>query len=89
MSHDDLHWLCNWGGVPLINWERLGFSQYVHNVHPCVVDHVEYWLWKENEHIFLNDCRDRVGLWPITEAEMYMLHKYVCEKRWRKCPRPF
>lgn len=89
MSNDDLYWLCNWGGVPLMAWEELGFSADVRHTHPCVVDHLSYWLWKENEHIRISDLRLRKGLGPLSEDEMYYLHKLVCEKRWRKCARPF
>lgn len=89
MSRDDLGWLCGWGGVPLFAWEQLGFSPNVHYMDPCVIDHVDYWLWKENEHIHISDLRQREGLGPIDDAEIFLLHKLVCEKRWRKCARPF
>jgi len=86
---DDLGWLCGWGGEPCLPWEQVGFSQDVRRMDACVADHVNYWLWKENEHIHISDLRLRRGLGPISEADMFFLHKLVCEKRWRRCCRPF
>lgn len=86
---DDLGWLCGWGGEPLLPWEEFGFSRDVHRMDACVADHVNYWLWKENEHIHISDQRLRRGLGPISEDDLFFLHKLVCEKRWRGCARPF
>lgn len=86
-SDNDLGWLCGWGGQPLLPWENVGLSSHS----ACVVDHVDYWLWKENEHIAVSDWRQRMGL-PTMETlspEMTELHMHVCVKRWTRFSRPF
>ena len=86
-SDDDMDWLCGWGGQPLLPWEKVGLSSQS----ACVVDHVDYWLWKENEHIAVSDWRQRMGLPPMEALcpEMTELHMHVCVKRWTRFSRPF
>lgn len=72
-----------------MKWEQLGFSRNVRCMDACVEDHLCYWLWKENEHIRINDLRQHRSMGPITPDDMFFLHKLVCEMRWRKCDRPF
>lgn len=79
-TKDDLGWLCGWGGHPLVAWEDVGLSAES----ACVVDHVDYWLWKENEHIYTSDARLRACLPPLqnTDPEIAQLHHRVCNARW-------
>jgi hypothetical protein len=86
-SDDDMGWLCGWGGQPLVPWEKVGLSSQS----ACVVDHVDFWLWKENEHIAVSDWRQRMALPPMDDLcpEMTELHMRVCVKRWTRFSRPF
>ena len=45
-SRDDLGWLCNWGGVPLLAWETVCLC----DDEPCVLSHFEQWMLKETMH---------------------------------------
>ena len=87
MSTDDLGYLCQWngGGQPLMTWEVLPFRGTAAEIKACIADHVEYWIDIQTESIWINSVRGKKGLPPIgSEYEMYLLHKYVCEKRWRR-----
>ena len=79
-----MDWLCGWGGEPLLPWEQVGLSSQ----NACVVDHVEYWLLKENEHIAVSVLRQRMGLPPIQPLtpEMTELHMRVCLMKWARFP---
>jgi hypothetical protein len=78
-SHDDMGWLCSWGGLPLLAWERLD----LHESDRAVVDFVDYWLWKEAFHVHLSDKYLRTH--PCTEDGMRHLffHMQVQELRAR------
>lgn len=87
MSTEDLGFLCQWkgGGQPLMPWEVLPFEGTVGDIKACIADHVEYWVDIQTDSIWINDVRRKKGLPPIgSEHEMYLLHKYVCEKRLRR-----
>ena len=72
-SHDDMDWLCTWGGQPIIQWERLNLSEK----DPAVIDFVDYWLWKEALHVRLSD-----KYWEaMHEKNMFCFHMYVQELR--------
>jgi hypothetical protein len=86
---NDLSWLCAWGALPLVRWEALRFCTDVHRVDACIADHVDYWLWFENEHLRISLARRQQGLPPLNEGEMYCLHRHVSQMRWRKCARPY
>jgi len=79
-----MDWLCGWGGEPLCPWEKVGLSSQS----ACVVDHLEYWLMKENEHIAVSVLRQRMGLAPIQalSPEMTELHRRVCLMKWARFP---
>ena len=82
----DLAHLCTWGGLglPLMKWEELVFPGTVESAEACIVDHVEYWAEFQTVHIWVNGVRQGKGMQPVSEDEMYLLHKYVCEKRWAR-----
>ena len=86
MSASDLGYLCSWGGLglPLMTWEELVFPGSVESAEACIIDHVEYWVKFQTEHIWVNGVRRGKGMPPVSEDEMYLLHKYVCEKRWAR-----
>lgn len=86
MSGDDLGYLCTWGGLglPLMPWEGLVFADTVESAEASIIDHVEYWVDLQTEHISINGVRWRRGLPPISEEELYLLHKHVCEMRWTR-----
>lgn len=72
-STDDLGWLCNWGGHPLLEWEGLGF--FIDD--PAIVDFVDYWLWKEAVHARLSGTH-----WQGRyEGDSFLLHHYVQQER--------
>ncbi len=83
-STDDLGWICDWGGVPLLAWEEVGLDESEAYDKACVADHVEYWLEKENDHLLISDARLRNGLPAMNETEMAMLHWGVCQARWAR-----
>ena len=87
MSADDLGYLCTWGGLglPLMKWEELDFPGTVESAEACIIDHIQYWVEFQTVHIWVNDVRHGKGMPPVSEDEMYLLHKYVCEKRWARC----
>ena len=72
-STDDMGWLCNWGGNPLIEWERIGLL----NDDPAVIDFVDYWLWKETIHASISNTRWQ-GMYG---QDSFLLHMYVHERR--------
>jgi hypothetical protein len=97
-SPDDLGWLCGWGawllnfvsartnkrrhhhGERLLPWEEVG----LYTCEPFVVDHVEWWLEKEEAHVRLSEARMRHMLPPMSEEEMLELHKGVYERRFAR-----
>jgi hypothetical protein len=76
-SSDDLHWLCNWGGAPLLPWETIG----LHYSEPCVVSHFEQWMLKETMHINVSENRRKRMLPPLTEHELMLLHMQATDMR--------
>jgi hypothetical protein len=74
-SDDDMHWLCSWGGQPLLPWERLDLHESDH----AVVDFVDYWLWKEAFHVQLSETH----LHTEDETRHLFLHRHVQEVRAR------
>jgi hypothetical protein len=79
-STDDLDWLCNWGGVPLLQWEKCG----MHESEPCVISHVQYWIQKEHQHIFISNARISKQLPPMNDAELAVLHSAMTEELWTR-----
>ena len=79
-SVDDMNWLCNWGGVPLLQWETCGFS----GDEPCLLSHLAYWLQKENEHIRISSARMHNNLPPMNDVELAILHSAMTEVLWQK-----
>jgi hypothetical protein len=77
-STDDMHWLCNWGGVPLLQWEQVGLRAS----DPCVISHTEYWINKEHTHLFISNARLANNLPSMNEAELAMMHCAMTEKLW-------
>ena len=75
-SSDDLHWLCNWGSVPLLPWETMG----LHYSEPCVVSHFEQWMLKETMHINVSE-NHRKRMLPLTEHELMLLHMQATDMR--------
>jgi hypothetical protein len=84
-SDDDLGWLCCWGGDRVFAWEELELKMS----DACVVDHVDFWLWKESEHLHVNHTRLGLDMPELQESEIPLLLKHVCTLRWRKQKRPF
>jgi hypothetical protein len=78
-SIDDMHWLCNWGGVPLLEWEAYPMLK-----EPSVASHLEYWLQKENEHIRISSARMHNNLPPMNDVELAILHSAMTEVLWQK-----
>lgn len=71
-SSDDMGWLCTWGGDPLLQWERVGLR----SDDPAVVEHVDYWMWKETVHVhFVNTDLSEI------HRDNLLLHMYVAEQR--------
>ena len=79
-SVDDMNWLCNWGGVPLLQWEACG----VWDDEPCLLSHLAYWLQKENEHIRISSARMHNNLPPMNDVELAILHSAMTEVLWQK-----
>jgi len=74
-SSDDLHWLCSWGGQPLLPWED--FALFSND--PAVVLMVDYWMWKESFHVHFSDT-----VWQMTlENSNIFSHQAVDEIRMR------
>ncbi len=85
-SDDDLGWMCSsWGGDRLLAWEQVGLTKN----EACVIDHVDFWCWKESEHIRVDHGRQLKNLPHIQESQMHLLLRHVCLVRWRKHLRPF
>ena len=72
-STDDMGWICTWGGDPIIQWERLGYSEKDH----LVINAVDYWMWKEALHVH-NSYK---FMQPTNESEMFWFHMDVQELR--------
>jgi len=79
-STDDMGWLCNWGGVPLLPWESIGTPR-LRACEPCVVSHFEQWMIKENLHIYISAVRSSKKLPPLNEYELVLLHMYATDLR--------
>jgi len=79
-SNDDMRWLCNWGGVPLLEWETYA----LHSYEPCVASHFAYWLQKENEHIRISAARMQNNLPPMNDRELAILHSAMTEVLWQQ-----
>jgi len=87
MSTNDLGFLCccSASEQPLMSWENLPLEGTPSEVYACIVDHVEYWLDLQTAAVWINGERRSRGLAPIsTERDNYLLHKYVCEVRWKR-----
>jgi hypothetical protein len=76
-SSDDLGWLCNWGGVPLLAWETV----WLCDDEPCVLSHFEQWMLKETMHINVSENRRKRMLPPLTEHEIMLLHMQATDMR--------
>ena len=73
-----MHWLCNWGGVPLLQWEELGLIAS----DPCVIAHTEYWINKEHIHLFISNTRLVNNQPSMNEDELAMMHDVATEQLW-------
>lgn len=82
-STDDMGWLCNWGGIPLLPWETIG-TPPLRADDPCVVSHFEQWMYKENIHIYVTAFRDSKMLRPLNEHELVLLHMYATDVRFAR-----
>jgi len=77
---DDMRWLCNWGGVPLLPWEEIGLRAN----EPCVVSHFEQWMIKETMHLYVTATRHSKMLPPPNECEVLLLHMYATDVRFAR-----
>jgi len=82
-STDDMDWLCNWGGVPLLKWEEIG-TPPLRADDPCVVSHFEQWLFKETMHLHVTSFRDSKMLQRPNEHESMLLHMYATDVRFAR-----
>lgn len=54
----------------------------MHASEQCVISHVQYWIQKEHQHIYISNARISKQLPPMNDAELAVLHSAMTEELW-------